>query len=85
MLLFTKSLHKYLFAVSKFNTYKDVILTNAELTKSFMRSSGPGGQSVNTTNSKAEVRLLISQCSAVDSIISDNLYKKYGTFINKTG
>jgi protein subunit release factor B len=31
-----------------------------------MRSSGPGGQSVNTTNSKAEVRLKINECAAID-------------------
>jgi protein subunit release factor B len=34
-----------------------------------MRSSGPGGQSVNTTNSKAQVKLLINQCSTIDSYI----------------
>lgn len=50
-----------------------------------MRSSGPGGQSVNTTNSKAEVRLLISQCAIIDEFISENLHKKYSTFINKSG
>lgn len=43
----------YKFATSKFTTYKDVVLPNSSITKNFMRSSGPGGQSVNTTNSKA--------------------------------
>ena len=42
-----------LFATSKFNSYKDVIIKNNEMNKQFTRSSGPGGQSVNTTNSKA--------------------------------
>jgi len=38
-----------------------------------MRSSGPGGQSVNTTNSKAEVRLKIDQCSIIDDNMLTNL------------
>ena len=50
----------YKFSTSKFNSYKDVVLNNSEIKKAFMRSSGPGGQSVNTTSSKAEVRLLIN-------------------------
>ena len=49
-------------STSKFNSYKDVSIKNSEMVKNFSRSSGPGGQSVNTTNSKAEVRVLISQC-----------------------
>lgn len=42
-----------MFSSSKFDSYKDVKIPNSELSKNFMRSSGPGGQSVNTTNSKA--------------------------------
>jgi protein subunit release factor B len=50
-----------------------------------MRSSGPGGQSVNTTNSKAQVKLSIDQCPAIDTFIKDNLQKKYSNYINKSG
>lgn len=74
-----------MFSKSKFETYKDVVINNSELRKTFMRSSGPGGQSVNTTNSKAEVRLTISQCSVIDTYIKENLIKKYSNFINKSG
>jgi protein subunit release factor B len=38
-----------------------------------MRSSGPGGQSVNTTNSKAELRLKINECAPIDENIMKNL------------
>ena len=63
----------YFFSKSKFNTYKDVIIQNNEMSKKFMRSSGPGGQSVNTTNSKAELRVFIKECSVIDDIIAKNL------------
>ena len=48
-----------------------------------MRSSGPGGQSVNTTNSKAQLRLKLNNCSAVDENILNNLHEKYSNQINK--
>ena len=75
----------YFFSKSKFNTYKDVIIKSNEMSKKFMRSSGPGGQSVNTTNSKAEVRVFILECSIIDEIIAKNLQEKYKNYINKSG
>lgn len=57
---------RHWFANSRFESYKDVVIPTHEISKTFMRSSGPGGQSVNTTNSKAEVRILISQSSVID-------------------
>lgn len=84
--MFSRVLNRgFWFAQSKFNSYKDVTLLNSELSKNYMRSSGPGGQSVNTTNSKAEVRVLISSCSIIDSVIADNLRANYPNFINKSG
>ena len=74
-----------MFAQSKFNSYKDVAINNSEITKTYMRASGPGGQSVNTTNSKVEVRLPISMCSAIDETVATNLRNNYGNFINKAG
>jgi protein subunit release factor B len=70
-------------STSKFTTYKDVILQNHEMKKNYMRSSGPGGQSVNTTNSKAEVRVLIKECSTIDTYIANNIRQKYKQFTNK--
>lgn len=48
-----------------------------------MRSSGPGGQSVNTTNSKAELRLKVAEWEGIDDNIMKNLKEKYSNFINK--
>ena len=79
------SLGRAFFATSKFLSYKDVLIKNSEITKQFSRSSGPGGQSVNTTNSKAEVRLPIKHCSVVDETILKNLYLNYPNYINKSG
>jgi protein subunit release factor B len=49
-----------------------------------MRSSGPGGQSVNTTNSKAELRLKLNECGLIDENIMNNLKEKYSNNITKT-
>ena len=76
---------RFMFAQSKFRTYKDVTLLNSEIRKTYVRSSGPGGQSVNTTNSKAEVRVSIAHCSIIDELIANNLRKNYPNFINKSG
>jgi len=72
------------FSKSRFNTFKDVTLLNSEIEKKFMRSSGPGGQSVNTTNSKAEVRININQCNIIDPFILANLHKNYSSYLNKS-
>ena len=48
-----------------------------------MRSSGPGGQSVNTTNSKAEIRLNLGICSVIDQHMMSNLKEKFSNSINK--
>ena len=54
------------FATSKWDSYRSVQLQKWEYETNFMRSSGPGGQSVNTTNSKAEIRLNLNMCAAID-------------------
>ncbi len=48
-----------------------------------MRSSGPGGQSVNTTNSKAEIRIKLDEIEELDEFIIGNLKSKYKNYINK--
>ena len=75
----------FFFSKSKFNTYKDVIIKSNEMQKQFVRSSGPGGQSVNKTNSKAEVRVFLKECQIIDSLIETNLRLKYKNYINKAG
>lgn len=64
----------YVFSSLKFETHKDVKIPSSEMSKTFMRSSGPGGQSVNTTNSKAEIRLFIKGSSVIDEYIANNLH-----------
>ena len=54
-----RSINKFLIipqfntATSKFPSYREVPIEKNHIETNFMRSSGPGGQSVNTTNSKA--------------------------------
>lgn len=54
------------FSTYKWSSYKDVEFQKWEYETNFMRSSGPGGQSVNTTNSKAELRLKLDECVIID-------------------
>ena len=61
------------FANYKWNSFKEVELLKSDYEANFMRSSGPGGQSVNTTNSKAEIRLKLNVCQAIDENILANL------------
>ena len=48
---------RFYFAKSRFESFRDIKINKADLQTSFMRSSGPGGQSVNKTNSKAQMKL----------------------------
>ena len=43
-----------------------VVVPAADLEERFSRSSGPGGQSVNTTNSRVEVELDLRRTTALD-------------------
>lgn len=42
-----------------------VIISAADLTERFSRSSGPGGQGVNTTDSKVQLSLDIATCASL--------------------
>ncbi len=53
MLRSWKKTYSLLFSTYKWNSYKEIEFQKWEYETNFMRSSGPGGQSVNTTNSKA--------------------------------
>jgi ribosome-associated protein len=44
---------------------KGLVVPAAELQEQFSRSSGPGGQSVNTTDSRVEVVLDLTTCSVL--------------------
>lgn len=44
---------------------RGLVIPAAELHEQFVRSSGPGGQSVNTTDSRVQLRLDLAECSAL--------------------
>jgi ribosome-associated protein len=45
-----------------------LVIPDAELVERFSRSSGPGGQSVNTTDSRVELRWDIAESSALSDL-----------------
>lgn len=51
LLLTPKPFH--LFSTQKYSSYKDVPIEKNDIKRNFVKSSGPGGQNVNKTNSKA--------------------------------
>ncbi|MCA9248710.1 MAG: aminoacyl-tRNA hydrolase [Planctomycetales bacterium] len=56
-----------------------------EVSFSFVRSSGPGGQNVNKVNSKAELRWNVSLNESIPESIRQRLTAKYGRRINQAG
>lgn len=44
---------------------RGLVIASAELKEQFVRSSGPGGQSVNTTDSRVQLRLDLAACSGL--------------------
>lgn len=44
---------------------RGLVIPAAELREQFTRSSGPGGQSVNTTDSRVQLRLDLEACTAL--------------------
>ena len=65
-MLLMRSLRSF---ADRYSTYRDVVLKEDDIEKTYMRSSGPGGQHVNTTNSKAEIRIQLSKCTWIDEYI----------------
>lgn len=47
------------------------------------KSSGPGGQHVNKTNSKVHIRFNIDSCNWLTDELKESLKEKYSHFINK--
>ena len=42
-----------------------VVIAASELTERFAKSSGPGGQGVNTTDSKVQLSIDIAECASL--------------------
>lgn len=57
---------------AKFNGYIPI----EKLTITYNRSSGPGGQHVNTTNSKVEIRFNVKDATWLSSEIRDKLLQQ---------
>nr|CAB3263990.1 peptidyl-tRNA hydrolase ICT1, mitochondrial [Phallusia mammillata] len=56
-----------------------------KLTFNYSRSSGPGGQHVNTTNSKAEARFQIMTADWLPQDTKEQLFKKFRKQISRNG
>lgn len=50
---------------------KGLVVPAAELSEQFSRSSGPGGQGVNTTDSRVQLALDLATCSVLDDTQRD--------------
>ena len=57
----------------------------SEFEFSFVRSSGPGGQSVNTANSKAQLSWDIDKNTSISADILQRFKEKYPQLINEEG
>lgn len=57
----------------------------SEFSFSFSRSSGPGGQSVNTANSKVNLHWAIDANQTISSSIKERFKARYPQYINEEG
>ena len=55
------------------------MIPHNEFTFSYSKSSGPGGQKVNKTNTKATMRWNIVESGAIGKGVKERFLKKYGT------
>lgn len=60
-----------------------IYIPKEKIEAKFSRSSGPGGQHVNKTNSKAEIRFNVEQADWLEDRVKKCLREKYSNFINK--
>eukprot|EP00826_Nyctotherus_ovalis_P055816 TRINITY_DN7454_c0_g3_i1.p1 TRINITY_DN7454_c0_g3~~TRINITY_DN7454_c0_g3_i1.p1 ORF type:complete len:158 (+),score=42.02 TRINITY_DN7454_c0_g3_i1:113-586(+) len=69
----------YRFASSRY------VVKAENLNIKYLRSSGPGGQHVNKTNSKAEIRFNINSCKWLPEDVKKRFYNAYRNKITKSG
>ena len=62
-----------------------VVVPADELVESFSRSGGPGGQHVNTSSSKAELRFDVTASSALDPEQKDRVRSRLGSRLTADG
>lgn len=63
----------------------EIIIPEAELTFSFVRSSGPGGQNVNKVNSKAQLRWSFEKSGALPWGVRQRFLERFGGRLTNTG
>jgi ribosome-associated protein len=56
-----------------------LVIPSAELVERFSRSSGPGGQGVNTTDSRVELRWDVAHSSALTDVQRARLFSRLST------
>ena len=56
-----------------------------ELTLSYSKSSGPGGQNVNTTNTKVTLKWNVQQSGCIDTSVKERFLARYANKINSAG
>ena len=61
-----------------------LIIPESDLEERFSRSSGPGGQSVNTTDSRVEVSLDLASCSALSETQRERAIGRLGRTLTVT-
>ncbi|MCL4131807.1 UNVERIFIED_CONTAM: hypothetical protein GTU68_022011 [Idotea baltica] len=64
---------------------ENISIPRSELTFTFARSPGPGGQNVNKVNSKAVLRWPVRKSGALPDMIKRRFVAKYGNRINSDG
>jgi ribosome-associated protein len=58
-----------------------LVIAAAELVEQFSRSSGPGGQSVNTTDSRVELRFDVRESTALDEAQRRRALERLGPIV----
>ncbi|MTV25609.1 aminoacyl-tRNA hydrolase [Nitriliruptoraceae bacterium ZYF776] len=71
--------------VASLRISRDVSIPEAELDVRVSRSSGPGGQGVNTTDSKVELRWDVANTSALSETQRARVLERLGSRITKDG
>lgn len=65
--------------------FHGITIGDEEISESFMRCSGPGGQNVNKVNSGVQLRFNVRDCATLPEDVRRRLIKIAGSRMNKDG
>ena len=65
--------------------FHGITIGDEEISESFMRCSGPGGQNVNKVNSGVQLRFNVLGCASLPDDVRDRLIRIAGSRMNKDG